>query len=270
MTAAAILQAIDTEIHGQGLSQRKVAEVIGVSQPKISMMLRGQHSYTEAELSDFLAALQGNLIGSSSPAPAKKTKSAPAATARPAGGRGRKKTSDDDSKAKLQLVKQLNKAIQAKGLSQRAVGELLGGMAQPKVSLLLKGRGTYAIDVLEGYIATVNEQPGGGTGRRAGGRKKATVAPVATMPPTLDTPAVRVIPQVAVKASTKSEAPADAETWMREEIAYLKELLNAVLDKNQSDRSLQAELQQLQRENAELREKSDRFNQMTALLQNSR
>jgi predicted XRE-type DNA-binding protein len=259
----AIVKQIGKEISRSGLSQRVVGNLLGISQPKISLMLRGQlNAYSTDQLSEYLNILTSQ--GGAAPAAAKPgrrgAKPGPKAKApkvMKAAKASPKAASGGDSAAKADIVKQIDKEIRNKGISQRVVGELLG-LSQPQVSLLLRGRyNSYSTDQLSTYLNTISGQAPAATGL-AGRRKTAKAAP-AKAP---GRPAKVKAQPVAAYASASSD---DSPNWMLEEIAYLRQQL-AIAGSQRGDDQLLAEIDYLRRTNAELQKKTERFDKMAALL----
>lgn len=245
---AAIVKQIGKEISRRGLSQRVVGNLLGISQPKISLMLRGQlNSYTPEQLAGYLSALSGETAS----IPVSKTK-APRGSKAPAQGIA----DAGDLPSKAEIVKWIGKEIQAKRLSQRVVGELLG-LSQPQVSLLLRGRfNAYTVEQLSDYLNILSGQAANTTGISTG--RKAGIAKIA---PVVASPAKQGRPKAQASATLL-----DAPTWMADEIAYLRQQL-ALTSTQRGNESLLAEIDHLRRENAVLQKKTERFDQMTALFQ---
>lgn len=246
-------------IEEKSLTRRVIAESLGLNQPQVSMMLRGQvKSYSVEQLADFLSILNGRspqVQPSQTQAMVTTTR---AITVPPVS----KAQNTDEIELKTALVQKMAEEISRRGLTQRAVGELLG-FSQPQVSLLLKGRiNAYSITQLSGYLETLRDQnPTVRTGPPVQAQqpkvtpRKAVedkLASVAAHPSPLGAPSA-----VAVNGS--------AVAGMMEEIAYLRQHLVLV---GRGDRQvIQAEVELLRRENALLREKTKRFERMTELLQ---
>jgi predicted XRE-type DNA-binding protein len=248
---ATIVKQIGKEIARQGLSQRVVGNLLGISQPKISLMLRGQlNSYTPEQLAGYLSALSGETAS----IPVSKVK----APRGPKAAKGKATSISDagDLPSKAEIVKWIGKEIQAKSLSQRVVGELLG-LSQPQVSLLLRGRfNAYSVEQLSDYLNILSGQTANTTGISSG--RKAGIAKIA---PIVASPAKQGRPKAQVSATLL-----DAPTWMADEIAYLRQQL-ALTSTQRGNESLLAEIDHLRRENAVLQKKTERFDQMTALFQ---
>jgi predicted XRE-type DNA-binding protein len=248
----AIVKQIGKEISRRGLSQRVVGNLLGISQPKISLMLRGQlNSYTPEQLAGYLSALSGETAS----IPVGKTK-APRGSKAPAKGKTASIADAGDLPSKAEIVKWIGKEIQTKSLSQRVVGELLG-LSQPQVSLLLRGRfNAYSVEQLSDYLNILSGQAantsGISTGRKPGITK---IAPVVASPAKPGRPRAQA-----------SATLLDAPTWMADEIAYLRQQL-ALTSTQRGSESLLAEIDHLRRENAVLQKKTERFDQMTALFQ---
>jgi predicted XRE-type DNA-binding protein len=262
---AAIVKQIGKEIARSGLSQRVVGNLLGISQPKISLMLRGQlNSYTAEQLSGYLSILTGQAAN----APAAVAKAPRGSKAKAVKGKAAAKgkavvsTADaGDLPSKAEIVKWISKEIQVKGLSQRVVGDLLG-LSQPQVSLLLRGRfNSYSVEQLSDYLNTLTGQSAAPVSAAAGRKAITKIAPTAT-------PAKKPgrKPQSAVAVSTASATLLAPPTWMEEEIAYLRQQL-ALSSTQRGKEPLLAEIDHLRRENAALQKKTERFDQMTALFQ---
>jgi predicted XRE-type DNA-binding protein len=267
----AIVKQIGKEITRSGLSQRVVGNLLGISQPKISLMLRGQlNSYTAEQLSDYLNILTSQSgsapaaakTGRRGPKPGPKAKAkdkvkAPKTTKTTKVST--KATDSGDSSSKAEIVKRIDKEIKSKGISQRVVGELLG-LSQPQVSLLLRGRyNSYSTEQLSSYLNTLSGQTPA-VASTAGRRKNAKATP--TKAP--GRPAKIKAQPVAARSADGTSL--DTPNWMLEEIAYLRQQL-AITGSQRGDEQLLAEIDYLRRANAELQKKTERFDKMAALLQ---
>ena len=59
---AKLVSSIQDIIEGRGWTQRQAAKVLGISQPKLSLMLRGQfHGISETQILRYLARLGSNV-----------------------------------------------------------------------------------------------------------------------------------------------------------------------------------------------------------------
>jgi predicted XRE-type DNA-binding protein len=259
----AIVKQISKEISRSGLSQRVVGNLLGISQPKISLMLRGQvNAYTTDQLSNYLNILTRQSgadpaaakTGRRGPKPGPKAKDkSKAATATKA---STKASSAGDSASKAEIVKRIDKEIKSKGISQRVVGELLG-LSQPQVSLLLRGRyNSYSTEQLSNYLNALIGQAAAAAA--PAGRRKNDKAATAKAPG-------RPAKIKAQPVATTSSAGTDTPNWMLEEIAYLRQQL-AIAGSERGDDQLLAEIDYLRRANAELQKKTERFDKMAALL----
>jgi predicted XRE-type DNA-binding protein len=264
----AIVKQIDKEITRSGLSQRVVGNLLGISQPKISLMLRGQlNSYTAEQLSDYLDILTSQSgstpaaakTGRRGPKPGPKAKAKDKVKAPKAAKISTKAADSGDSSSKAEIVKRIDKEIKSKGISQRIVGELLG-LSQPQVSLLLRGRyNSYSTEQLSSYLDTLSGQAPA-VASTAGRRKNAKATPSKAP----GRPAKIKAQPVAARASDSTSL--DTPNWMLEEIAYLRQQL-AITGSQRGDEQLLAEIDYLRRANAELQKKTERFDKMAALLQ---
>jgi predicted XRE-type DNA-binding protein len=265
----AIVKQIGKEISRSGLSQRVVGNLLGISQPKISLMLRGQlNSYTAEQLSDYLNILSSQSgsapatakTGRRGPKPGPKAKDNKDKNKAPKATKASTKAADSgDSSSKAEIVKRIDKEIKGKGISQRVVGELLG-LSQPQVSLLLRGRyNSYSTEQLSSYLNTLSGQTPA-VASTAGRRKNAKAAPSKAP----GRPAKIKAEPVAAQSSTGTTL--DTPNWMLEEIAYLRQQL-AITGSQRGDEQLLSEIDYLRRANAELQKKTERFDKMAALLQ---
>jgi predicted XRE-type DNA-binding protein len=263
----AIVKQIGKEISRSGLSQRVVGNLLGISQPKISLMLRGQlNSYTAEQLSEYLSILTNQSgsapaaakTGRRGPKPGPKAKATDKIKTPKAPKVSAKASDSGDLASKAEIVKQIDKEIKSKNISQRVVGELLG-LSQPQVSLLLRGRyNSYSVEQLSNYLNTLSGSAPAVAGT-PGRRKNAKAAPKAA----IGRPAkIKEQPAVAQLDATTLDTP----NWMLEEIAYLRQQL-AVTGSQRGNEPLLAEIDYLRRENAALQKKTERFDKMAALLQ---
>ncbi len=267
----AIVKQIGKEISRSGLSQRVVGNLLGISQPKISLMLRGQlNAYTAEQLSDYLNILSNQSesapaaakTGRRGPKPGPKAKDkskAPKATKA-----STKATDSGDSSSKAEIVKRIDKEIKGKGISQRVVGELLG-LSQPQVSLLLRGRyNSYSTEQLSNYLNTLSGQAPA-VASTVGRRKNAKAAPAKAAPAKAPGRPAKIKAQP-IASESFGGTTLDTPNWMLEEIAYLRQQL-AITGSQRGDEQLLAEIDYLRRANAELQKKTERFDKMAALLQ---
>jgi predicted XRE-type DNA-binding protein len=173
----------------------------------------------------------------------------------------------DAARLKAELVRQMAIIIEEKSLTRRVIAELLG-FNQPQVSMMLRGQvKSYTVEQLADFLSILN----GRSPQEQPSQNQVVVVPA---------PAKQnaVVPQIAM-----SDAPVSVPTGqielneslagVMEEIAYLRQHL-ALVGRSDSPQErlrqrkvMQAEVELLRRENALLREKTERFERMTELLQ---
>jgi predicted XRE-type DNA-binding protein len=247
-------------IEEKSLTRKVIAELLGLNQPQVSMMLRGQvKSYRVEQLADFLNILHGrspqnqlnqiqNTPSTSEPQVIQDNSSDQVSS---------QAKNADQIELKAALVQQIVEEISHQRMSQRSVGELLG-FSQPQVSLMLRGRTrAYSIEQLSGYLDTLR------------GQNLAVSVPAAAK---LHAPSTAVDEDWGSGPDEQSEMD-ESVAGMMEEIAYLRQHL-ALVSRSDSPQErlhqrwvMQAEVELLRRENLILREKTERFDRMTALLQ---
>lgn len=157
----------------------------------------------------------------------------------------------NDIPQKKAIVHDMVKTIKSKGLTQQAVGDLLG-ISQPKVSLLLRGQfNAYSVIQLSEYLYILNSQSQAETSMM-GDRRRKNMRGLGTM----------------------SVQPRRVETTP-ESIAYSAPLQTSlgwvapptgVIPRDSHAERLRQEIEYLRQENAALRQKTDRFDQVTELL----
>jgi predicted XRE-type DNA-binding protein len=248
-------------IEEKSLTRKVVAELLGFNQPQVSMMLRGQvKSYGVEQLADFLNILHGR-------SPQNETQSIASTVALKATQDNNsdqvsiKAKNADEIEFKAAMVQKIVEEISRQGLSQRSVGELLG-FSQPQVSLMLRGRMlAYSIEQLSGYLDTLR------------GQHPAVDVPD-SFPARLNTATPSRARDDAADAFPAGQTELNGSlAEMMEEIAYLRQHLSLVgrgdspQERLRQRQVIQAEVKLLRRENALLREKTARFDRLTALLQ---
>jgi predicted XRE-type DNA-binding protein len=160
----------------------------------------------------------------------------------------------NDIPQKKAIVRDMVKTIQSKGLTQQAVGDLLG-ISQPKVSLLLRGQfNAYSVIQLSEYLHILNSQTQAEISMM-GDRRRKTMRGLGT----------RSVKQRRVQTTPGSIAYSAALQTSLGWVAPPTGMFGVMPRDSHAER-LRQEIEYLRQENAALRQKTDRFDRVTELL----
>jgi predicted XRE-type DNA-binding protein len=166
---------------------------------------------------------------------------------------GRNNRSNDIPQKKA-IVRDMEKTIKSKGLTQQAVGDLLG-ISQPKVSLLLRGQfNAYSVIQLSEYLRILNSQTQAETSMM-GDRRRKNMRGLGT----------RSVQQTRMNTTPRSIAySASLQTalgWVAPPTGMF-----GVTPRDSHAERLRQEIEHLRQENAALRQKTDRLDRVAELL----
>jgi predicted XRE-type DNA-binding protein len=167
------------------------------------------------------------------------------------GGRNNR---SNDIPQKRAIVRDMEKTIKSKGLTQQAVGDLLG-ISQPKVSLLLRGQfNAYSVIQLSEYLRILNSQTQAETSMM-GDRRRKNMRGLGTR--SVQQRRMNTTPgSIAYSASLQT-----ALGWVAPPTGMF-----GVIPRDSHAERLRQEIEYLRQENAALRQKTDRLDRVTELL----